>query len=71
MSGDGAERCPGEEKEPLALLSTTVAKQESRTCLEQRVSGKTNVPHSLYGEKEAWLRRRHEGTARSGACAPL
>ena len=30
MSGEGAAHCPGEEKEPLALFSGTVVKQESR-----------------------------------------
>ena len=61
----------GEEMEPLALVRETLGKQESLPWHAQQAGGKTSVTRSPCGEMEACLLRRHEGTTRAGARAPL
>ena len=68
--GKAQHAAPGEEKEPLALRSKKLGKQDSLPWQEQQAGGKSSVPCSLCREMEAWLLRRHEGTTRAGIVLP-
>ncbi|VDO87415.1 unnamed protein product, partial [Soboliphyme baturini] len=47
------------------------AKQESLPSKLEQAGGRTRVTHSLSGETETGLLRRHEGKTRAGARAPV
>ena len=69
--GKAPQAASGEEKELLALGSGNAREQDSLPRHEMQAGGQTCVTRSLCGEMEAWLLRRHEGTTRAGARAPL
>ena len=62
---------PEMRRSPWPWGRETLGKQDSLPWHEQQGGGKTSVTRSLCGEMEAWLLRRHEGTTRAEARAPL
>ena len=69
--GRAQHAAPGAQRSPGHCSRESEGRQESQPSEEQRACGKTSVPHSLCGEKDDWLLRKHEGTPSPWARAPF